>query len=178
LIRTGTVSISISGPDGRQIHLRTAGPGEAIGELAALGGGRHSATVVAKSPVVADYLPQDAFLAILVASPEAMLRLLRLLTMRLHASDMRIVELALNELYNRVIQLLLESSGNAIGATGLDADSLAHRLQADSEQVHNAVALLEAQGLVRLGPQGFEILDPYGLRRLIGQDEAAGGKSA
>jgi hypothetical protein len=41
LFRTGTASISISGADGRQIYLGTAGPGEAIGEMAALGGGHH-----------------------------------------------------------------------------------------------------------------------------------------
>jgi CRP-like cAMP-binding protein len=177
LIRTGTVSISINGSDGRQIHLGTAGPGEAIGELAALGGGQHSATVVAKSPVVADYLPQDAFLATLVASPEAMLRLLRLLTQRLRASDMRIVELALTELYNRVIQLLLEGSGSATGPTGLDADSLARRMQADPEHIHRAVGLLEAQGLVRTSLKEIEVLDPHGLRQLLGPDDAAGGES-
>jgi phosphoribosyl 1,2-cyclic phosphodiesterase/CRP-like cAMP-binding protein len=177
LIRTGSVSISISGPDGQEIYLGTAGPGEAIGELAALGGGHHSATVVALSPVVADHLPQDAFLAALAASSEAMLRLLRLLTARLRASDMRIVELALTELYNPVIQLLLAGSGNATGPTGLDAESLARRVQADSERVHRAVALLEAQGLIRTGPTGFEVLDPRGLRRLIGQDDASRGEN-
>mgnify|MGYP003288361563 CR=1 FL=1 len=177
LIRTGSASVSISGPDGREIYLGTAGPSEAIGELAALGGGRHSATVVALSPVVADYLPQDAFLATLAASPEAMLRLLRLLTARLRASDIRIVELALTGLYNAVIQCLLEGNGNTTGPTSLDAESLTRRVQADSEQVHRAVALLEAQGLIRTGPNGFEVLDPRGLRRLIGQDNGAGDES-
>jgi CRP-like cAMP-binding protein/phosphoribosyl 1,2-cyclic phosphodiesterase len=177
LIRTGRVSISITGPDGRQIHLGTAGPGEAIGELTALGGGHHSATVVALSPVVADHVPQDAFLAILVASPEAMLRLLRLLTARLRASDVRLIELASSGLYNRVIQLLLEGSGNAAGPTGLDAASLARRVQASSEQLRRAVMLLETKGLVRTGPKGFEVLDPRGLHRLMGQNDAVSGES-
>ena len=177
LIRTGTVSISITGPDGRQIHLGTAGPGDPIGELAALGGGHHSATVVALRPVVADHIPQDAFLATLAASPEAMLRLLRLLTARLRVSDRRIVELALTGLYNRVIQLLLEGSGNAAGPTGLDAASLARRVEDGSEQLRRAVMLLEAQGLVRTGRKGVEVLDPQGLRRLIGQDDAASGQN-
>jgi phosphoribosyl 1,2-cyclic phosphodiesterase/CRP-like cAMP-binding protein/CheY-like chemotaxis protein len=177
LIRTGTVSISITGPDGRQIHLGTAGPGDPIGELAALGGGHHSATVVALRPVVADHIPQDAFLATLAASPEAMLRLLRLLTARLRVSDRRIVELASTGLYNRVIQLLLEGSGNAAGPTGLDAASLARRVEDGSEQLRRAVMLLEAQGLVRTGRKGVEVLDPQGLRRLIGQDDAASGQS-
>jgi CRP-like cAMP-binding protein len=177
LIRTGTVSISISGPDGRQIRLGTSGPGEAIGELAALSGGHHSATVVAMSPVTADYVPQDGFLAALAASPEAMLRLLRLLTARLRASDMRIVALASTELYNRIIQLLLEGSGNTTGPTGFDAISLARRVQADAEQVRRAVALLEAQGLVRTGPKEFEVLDLGGLHRLMGQEDAVSGES-
>jgi hypothetical protein len=106
-----------------------------------------------------------------------MLRLLRLLTARLRASDMRLVELAAIRLYNRVVQLLLDGSGNVAGPTGLDAALVARRLQADSERVHHAVALLEAQGLVRTGPAGFEVLDPHGLRRFIGQDDAASGES-
>jgi CRP-like cAMP-binding protein/phosphoribosyl 1,2-cyclic phosphodiesterase/CheY-like chemotaxis protein len=177
LLRTGTVSISITGPDGRQIHLGTAGPGDPIGELAALGGGHHSATVIALRPVMADYVPQDAFLAILAASPEAMLRLLRLLTTRLRINDTRIVELASTGLYNRVIQLLLEGSGNAAGPTGLDAASLARRVEDGTEQLPRAVTLLEAQGFIRTGPKGVEVLDPQGLRRLIGQDDVASGQS-
>jgi CRP-like cAMP-binding protein/CheY-like chemotaxis protein len=172
LFRTGTASISISGADGRQIYLGTAGPGEAIGEMAALGGGHHSATVVALNPVVADYIPQDAFFAILGASPEAMLRLLRLLAARLRASDKRIVELVSTKLYNGVIQLLLEGSGNAAGPTGLDIISLAYRVRTSSDQLHRVVMLLEAHSLVRNGPKGVEVLDPQGLRRLIGQDDA------
>jgi CRP-like cAMP-binding protein/phosphoribosyl 1,2-cyclic phosphodiesterase/CheY-like chemotaxis protein len=177
LLRTGTVSISITGPDGRQIHLGTAGPGDPIGELAALGGGHHSATVIALRPVMADYVPQDAFLAILAASPEAMLRLLRLLTTRLRINDTRIVELASTGLYNRVIQLLLEGSGHVAGPTGLDAASLASRVEGGPEQPRRAVTLLEAQGFIRTGPKGVEVLDPHGLRRLIGQDDVASGQS-
>jgi CRP/FNR family transcriptional regulator, cyclic AMP receptor protein len=145
------VSISITGPDGRQIYLGTAGPGDPIGELAALGGGHYNATAVALRPVVADYVPQDAFLAILAASPEAMLRLLRSLTTRLRITGRRIVELASTGLYNRVIQLLLEGSGNAAGPIGLDAASLASRVEDGSEQLGYAVMLLEAQGLVTTG---------------------------
>jgi phosphoribosyl 1,2-cyclic phosphodiesterase/CRP-like cAMP-binding protein/CheY-like chemotaxis protein len=177
LIRTGTVSISISGSDGQQIHLGTSGPGEAIGELAVLGGGRHGATVVALSPVVADHIPQDVFLAILATSPEAMMRLLRLLATRLRATDVRIVELASTALYNNVIQLLLEGSGHAAGTTGLDTSSLVHRVQAGSEQLRHVMMLLEEQGLVRTGPNGVEVLDPQGLRRIIGQDDAGKGES-
>lgn len=87
LIRTGTMAISVSGPAGRQIRLGTAGPGDVIGELSALRGGPHNATAIALKPVVADYVPQDAFLATLAASPEAALRLLRLLAARLGDTD-------------------------------------------------------------------------------------------
>jgi CRP-like cAMP-binding protein/CheY-like chemotaxis protein len=177
LLRTGTVSISITGPNGLQIHLGTAGPGDPIGELAALGGGHHNATVTALRSVMADYVPQDAFLSILAASPEAMLRLLHLLTTRLRITDTRVVELASTRLYNRVIQLLLEGSGHAAGPTGLDVASLARRVEDGSEQLRRAVMLLEAQGFVRTGPQGVEVLDPQGLRRLIGQDDVASGQS-
>jgi hypothetical protein len=53
--------------------------------------------------------------------------------------------------YNRVIQLLLEGSGNAAGPTGLDAASLARSVEGGSEQLSHAVMLLEAQDLVTTG---------------------------
>ena len=106
-------------------------------------GGHHNATAVALRPVVADHMPQDAFLAILAASPEAMLRLLRSLTTRRRITDRRIVELASTGLYNRVIQLLLEGSGNAAGPIGLDAASLASRVEDGSEPLGYAVMLLK-----------------------------------
>ena len=105
------------------------------------------------------------------------MRLLRLLTARLRASDVRIVELASTRLCNSVIQLLLEGSGNAPGPTGLDASSLVQRVQAGSEQLRHVMMLLEAQGLVRSGPNGVEVLNPQGLRRIIGQDDAGNGQS-
>jgi hypothetical protein len=50
-------------------------------------------------------------------------------------------------------------------------------MQGDAARVRRAVARLEAQGLVRTGPEGVEVLDPPGLRRFIGQDDAASGES-
>ncbi|MBI3329515.1 MAG: cyclic nucleotide-binding domain-containing protein [Nitrospinae bacterium] len=170
LIRSGEVAISILGLEGRQVPLGTAGPGEAIGELAAMGGGHHSATVVALTPIEADYVPEDAFRTVLAESPEAALRLVRLLATRLRATDVRVLELALSGFYERVIPLLLEGSGNTTGPTGLDVAALARTLQADLEQARRALALLEAKGFVRTHLDGIEVVDPRGLRQFVGQD--------
>ena len=140
--------------------------------MSALRGGPHNATVIALRPVVADHVPADAFLAALAASPEAALRLLRLLARRLGATDIRIVELAFTELYSRVNQLLLGASGDAGGPTGLDTAALARRVEADQEEVRRAVALLEVWGLVRATADGLEVLDPQGLRRVVDQGVA------
>jgi hypothetical protein len=103
--------------------------------------------------------------------------LLRLLATRLGATDMRIVELAFSGLYDRVIQVLLEGSDNAAGPTGLGVAALVRRMEADPEQVRRALALLEARGLVRADPNGFEVLDPHGLRQLIDRGGAAVDKT-
>jgi CRP-like cAMP-binding protein/phosphoribosyl 1,2-cyclic phosphodiesterase/CheY-like chemotaxis protein len=173
LIRTGTVVVSVSGPDGRQIRLGTAGPGDTIGEMSALRGGPYNATVIALRPVVADYVPQDTFLATLATSPEAALRLLRLLAARLGTTDTRIVELAFTGLYDRVVQVLLEESGNSKRPTGVSTAALVRRTGNDPEQVRRALALLEVRGLVRANSNGVEVLDPHGLRQLINRGGVA-----
>jgi phosphoribosyl 1,2-cyclic phosphodiesterase/CheY-like chemotaxis protein len=93
-IRTGMVRLSVRLPDGRHRMLADARSGHTVGELAALDGGRRTATATAVEATTADYVPQDMFEASLAAAPEASRRLLRLMAARLRATDRMVAELA------------------------------------------------------------------------------------
>ena len=63
------------------------GPGNTVGELAALDAGPHTATVMALEPTVADHVGRDVFVDALGHSPQASLRLLRLMASRLRSTN-------------------------------------------------------------------------------------------
>ena len=93
VIREGRVEMSMRLPDGRAQVLGTAGPGDTVGELAALDGGPRTATARVVEATVADYLPRDILEPSLAAAPGAAYRLMQLMARRLRQTDRFIGEL-------------------------------------------------------------------------------------
>jgi CRP-like cAMP-binding protein/phosphoribosyl 1,2-cyclic phosphodiesterase len=87
----GHVRAVVHAEDGREITVGQSGPGDTVGEMSALDAMPRSATVVAMEPVEATYISREAFKAALEASPEAAMRLLRILSRRLRELDERVV---------------------------------------------------------------------------------------
>ncbi len=92
-IREGRVEMSMRLPDGRAQVLGIAGPGDTVGELAALDGGPRTATARVTEATVADYLPRDILEPSLAAAPSAAYRLMQLMARRLRQTDRFIGEL-------------------------------------------------------------------------------------
>ena len=87
LLIEGRVKVALLGPQGREVILGFVGPGELVGDVAALDGGPRSATVEAVDPVRALVVPRAAFERFASARPEAALALLRSLPRRLRQAD-------------------------------------------------------------------------------------------
>jgi phosphoribosyl 1,2-cyclic phosphodiesterase/CRP-like cAMP-binding protein len=94
-IREGRVEMSMRLPDGRPYVLGIAGPGDTVGELAALDGGPRTATARVIEATVADYLPRDIVEPSLAAAPGAAYRLMQLMARRLRETDRYIGELTI-----------------------------------------------------------------------------------
>src|SRR3954452_3160377 len=71
LLLKGRVKVALVGPQGREVILGFVGPGELVGDVAALGGGPRSATVEAVDAVRALVVPRAAFERFAAARPEA-----------------------------------------------------------------------------------------------------------
>src|SRR5215212_3348889 len=69
LIMEGRVQAELHSPSGREVILGDLGPGELIGEFAALDDQPRSATVEATTPCVLACFPADAFRAAVFAHP-------------------------------------------------------------------------------------------------------------
>nr|BFD81940.1 Crp/Fnr family transcriptional regulator [Streptomyces sp. Xyl84] len=181
ILDRGWVTVSVSTDRGAtRLILGLRGPGELLGEMAALDPHPRSATVRALGPVDARLIPGDAFRRFLALHPRVSGLVIRQLTFRLRSADQERSALASLTVLQRLASRLTELSaaapsgpyapsraGPAPGGPGpagpvvhLAQDELAATVGATREAVAKALRLLRSQDIVRTGNRMVEILDP------------------
>lgn len=175
----GWVTVSVATDRGAtRLILGLRGPGELLGEMAALDRHPRSATVRALGPTEAQVISGDAFRRFLALHPRVSGLVIRQLTSRLRSADQERSALAsltvLQRLAGRLIELsgaepagpyapsgTIASSGPATGLiVHLAQDELAATIGATREAVAKALRLLRTQNIVRTGNRMVAILDP------------------
>ncbi|TXS55868.1 Crp/Fnr family transcriptional regulator [Streptomyces sp. t39] len=190
IILRGWVTVSVSTDRGNtRLILGLRGPGELLGEMAALDSHPRSATVRALGPIEAQVIGADAFRRFLAMHPRVGSLVMRQLASRLRSADQERSALAsltvLQRLASRLDELSrAEPSGPygpaAPGAprTGtvvhLAQDELAATVGATREAVAKALRLLRTQRVVRTGNRLVEVLDPA-LLALLAHGHAEAG---
>ncbi|MEU5086290.1 Crp/Fnr family transcriptional regulator [Streptomyces sp. NPDC021356] len=187
IIDRGWVTVSVStdrGAPGLILGLR--GPGELLGEMAALDPHPRSATVRALGPVEAQVISGDAFRRFLALHPRVSGLVIRQLTFRLRSADQERSALASLTVLQRLASRLTELSEASASAgpyapsrasptagprpagpvVRLAQDELAATVGATREAVAKALRLLRTQNIVRTGNRMVEVLDP-GLLALL-----------
>jgi CRP-like cAMP-binding protein len=146
VLRSGRVKVTSSTVLGREVVLAFRGPGELVGELAAIDEEPRSATVQALEPVEALVLDRGRFRTFVATHPAASLTLLQMLSRRLRDADEKRIELSAYTTIERVAGRVLELSGRfgvadeggvrvalsqeeLAGATGSSVESVARALQ-------------------------------------------------
>src|SRR4051794_13179036 len=94
VLTAGRVKVSATTPAGHSVLLAIRGPGDLVGELAALDDAPRSASVVALERVQARAVGHDRFRALLADRPEASLAMLRELSGRLREADAKRIQLS------------------------------------------------------------------------------------
>jgi CRP-like cAMP-binding protein len=173
IVREGRVKIVSTTADGHEILLAVRGPGELIGELAALAPGPEprSASVIALEPVVAQVVSGPDFLGFLEARPRAVMIVLRKVVDRQRDSDRRRVEFGSQHTMGRVAGYLAEMAerhgrrvdgGTEIGVA-LSQEELAGYIVASRESVARALTTLRRRGLITTARRKIVVLDLAGL---------------
>jgi CRP/FNR family cyclic AMP-dependent transcriptional regulator len=179
LVLAGRVKLLAYGTEGREVVLAIRGPGELIGEMAALGGQRRTATAIAVDDVEAGYLGADELRAFLLDHPDAALVLIRTLVRRLAEADRDRIDLATQDSVGRVAKRLLELAidhgapadhGTRIELS-LSQDELASWTGATRETVSRALRLMRGLGWVATDHRSITVLDPAALRERCGAGE-------
>ncbi|MGW0824956.1 Crp/Fnr family transcriptional regulator [Streptomyces sp. NPDC002845] len=177
IILEGWVTVSVVTDRGAtRLILGLRGPGELLGEMAALDPHPRSATVRALGPTEVQVIAGDAFRRFLALHPRVSGLVIRQLTFRLRSADQERSALASLTVLQRLASRLTELSNGAHSgpytpsipgpspAAGpvvqLAQDELAATIGATREAVAKALRLLRTQRIVRTGNRMVEILDP------------------
>ncbi|MFF1358633.1 Crp/Fnr family transcriptional regulator [Streptomyces sp. NPDC058297] len=175
LILHGWTKVTAAAANGYEALLALRGPGDIVGESAALTGRSRSATVTALEPVQAVAVEHDRFTSFLSGSPQVALKLLGLTADRTRAADRRRLEFASLNVRERFAALLLDlarthgrrtEEGIEL-AVPLSKQELAGSVGASREMVQRLLKELREQRAVVTGRRSLVILRPDILRQLL-----------
>jgi CRP/FNR family transcriptional regulator, cyclic AMP receptor protein len=168
----GRAKISVTGA-GREAIFGVVGPGELVGELAAIDDSPRSTTVTTLEPVEALVIPRSDFLALLHRYPRIALVILRMTARRLRYADTQRAQFATLDVAGRLAQRLLElcerfgtpqERGVEIRLP-LSQEELANWVGASREAVSKAFQLLRTLNIVETGRRRVTVLDLDALQR-------------
>ena len=171
-VLSGSIRISTTSPQGREIVLAILQAGEIFGEMALLDGGDRAADAIAMSDCELLVVDQRDFIPFLKSRGDLCIALLRLLSRRLRRTD-ELVEAAMFErLESRLAKALIQlaGSGNEAGS-GVQLEVSQHDLSvlvgASREKVNRQLGTWQRAGLLELGKRRVSILDVNGLKDFI-----------
>ena len=137
IILSGKVKVFLA-EEGRQVTLRTLGPGDYFGEMV-LDEGPRSASVMTLEPSVLAMVSRENFEGFIQAHPEFTLRLIKKLIHFTRGLTNSVRSLALLDVYGRVARLLLElaveKDGKRVIPEKLTQREIASRVGASREMI-------------------------------------------
>lgn len=176
LVLNGRAKVSTFSAEGQETVLGYRGPGDVLGELSALDGQPHLATVTIVEPVEALAVTSERFVAALETEPRVALALLRVLVGRLRDADHTRADYTALDVVGRTARRLVELAerygrevdGEVVIDLPISQRELAGWVGSSREAVNKALALLVDRGLVRADHRRLTVLDLEGIRMLSG----------
>ena len=171
LIARGKVKITQTSPEGEEVILHVAEPGQVIGALPTLGEGNYPASAETLEACVSFSIEAVEFESVLLAHPLVMRRLLTFASLQLQVSHRRLRELATERVERRIARTLTRLAsqlGRKQGASieidaPLSRQDLAEMSGTTIYTVSRTLKRWQGDGLVRSGRQKIVILNPHGL---------------
>lgn len=154
---TGEARVFVTGADGREATVNVLKAGNWFGELAILGDGLRSASVVTSTPVRLLVIPGPALRSILVRYPASMERLLETLGLRIRELTETVRGFALGDVYHRLARLFgelaVERDGQLLILNPPPQREMASRCGASREMVARVLRELRKGGYVQTSRQ-------------------------
>lgn len=147
ILLAGRVKFFLTGENGREFVLGTAGPHEYLGEIS-LDGGPRSASVMTLEPSRCAVVPREQLQAFIARHPAVALTIMGNLIRRVRVLTETVKNLATSGVYCRVAQLLLESTRDGQGEITLSQQAIADRVGASRQMVSRILRDLATGGYV------------------------------
>ena len=175
IIESGTVKISVTSPEGKEMILALLGSGDFFGELALLDGKPRSADAIAVEPVRIALLQRADFLRTLETQPSIAIKLLAVLSHRVRQDVESRQDAAFLDVPARLASAILRLAGeqdderhDAASNPRLTQADLAGLVGATRESVNKWLKHFERQGYITYERGRITVLRPEELRRRIG----------
>lgn len=174
VVLSGEAKAVVPASDGREVIVGVRGPGDVLGEIAALDGGTRSATVVAIGELEVLMIGLQPFDAFLERHPSALRHLVLVIAGRLRASNRRQLEFGTGDSLGRLCARLVELSerygevdddGTVRLVSPLTQTDLGALSGMSREAVVKSMRALRSLGWVRNDGRTIELLDPAAVRR-------------
>jgi CRP/FNR family transcriptional regulator/CRP/FNR family cyclic AMP-dependent transcriptional regulator len=168
LILSGSVKITRTGRDGRDVTVAVLTEGNFFGEMSLLDGQPRSASATALQPTRLLVLDREHFQRHVLAQPHIVAKLLRELSNRLRAADQSIENLALGSVHDRLVHLLghLGRRESVKGGAGVIERSPTHQELAEMvgssrETITRTLAAMEKSGLIEVDRRKIVLLPEF-----------------
>ena len=166
----GRVKVFKSSPQGRAQTLMIMGPGQPVGEVAALAGDDYPASAETLETTETFYIPRDAFLDLIRNQPEVALRLIAALSSRLRTFASLIEDLSLKGVTERVaahlLSLALEGGSGQTVDLGISKGELAEAMGTVPATLSRAFQQLTRAGAIETKGRRVVIKDRTVLDRV------------
>jgi CRP/FNR family transcriptional regulator, cyclic AMP receptor protein len=180
IVLQGSIRLSIVSVEGRELILREAGPGDVIGEIAVLDGGRRTADAAAVGPVAAGFIGQAPFARLLANRPALQMMILQVLCARLRDTTDQLESIALYPLEARLARFLLwhvrrhgrtRADGARSAPLTISQSAIASFVGASRPKVNRLLASFEERGAIER--RGAIVHCHVAALTLLAQSEAA-----
>jgi CRP/FNR family cyclic AMP-dependent transcriptional regulator len=179
-VLSGSVRISVSSADGRELTLAIVQKDEVFGEIALLDRKERTADATAMTACRLAILERREILAFLEAHPAALLRIVDMLCTRLRRTDQHIAELALLPIPVRLAKALLRvattssppANDRSTLPVQLSQRELGALVGATRESINKCLRGWQSDGLVRMKKALITIVDRKGLEELAEAGQA------
>ncbi|WP_417469143.1 Crp/Fnr family transcriptional regulator [Maricaulis sp.] len=173
LVLDGTARVVLLSEGGQEIWLDTLKPGTITGELAALTDRPRISEIIAETDCELASYTAPAFLELLQQYSDFGLALSRILAHRVRHTTQRMFELSALSAPGRIYaEILRMSESSQVGRTRViqpipSLTAIALRVSTTRETVSRTISGLERRGMLRRRKNGFELVDPDYLARLV-----------
>jgi len=168
MILSGSVKISRTGRDGRDVTVAVLHEGNFFGEMSLLDGQPRSASATATAGARLLVLDREHFQRYVLTQARIMAKLLRELSKRLRAADQAIENLALGSVHDRLVCLIGHlgrqnpiRNGAAFIERAPTHQELAEMVGSSRETVTRALATMEREGLISIRNKRITLLSAF-----------------